>query len=759
MATIKVYDEDPEDISCICGLLDPDLEGILLGYGREDNKELEREMVSECEKPILLNAREKIFVLAKEKIIKCLSKQEAGKPTVVIAEKETHDEARLIKSCVQSWQLVPRRAEHKIAHDVIMLIDFNIGNEVIFPSKLIKEASTNKGNLGDDDSTTDLIARLAEDLETAKDNVEINLVEESGSTQIHSISIAAQGSDVNQQPSDDRATNKQAAAVVAENPSVEIAQSGGADSGSATATPSDDSNKPCDCEHRQAKEVKDMACQTEEERPISSAEFDFQADYNERKTRVNGQNIKWLIKWKSLVNDRLGKIEKMHEREIIDLRAIVRTLSVDVAGNTRKCRQNPETVNSGKPKEKQRQTNKKVDIVDMWDGDATGDDESVWDLPKRQSTPGSGVANKKGSTLGRSGGTTKDLGKGVQRSDQLANQEQRKAQNRNRQSIQPIATKRVKGSKQGSYRVDIEMMDVQGEVETVSSSSDSEEEPPRQKKARQSEPRAERGDRQNDQSKAGGNKQVKPIATRLKALAETSTTNDVEMEDDDSSWAEMVDEPMEEESGDESRSAPRAQGRREPKSGPKKTVQFTREPAARGTKRSGPPQPPAKKNGESDTRTYGNSSSEGDENSSENEQDSFAEVVEKNSWKTMGKYNKWEKSVAAKRHCLKGVRSILQKELYIQGLDFKGFESYTEMEQLIQEYCNKRSVPIIFMKIIPTKFDKTQVGCKLAVKEEDAEKVMGENFWPEYTTVREWVRKPRNLNGGGDYAGPGYQAY
>ena len=111
---------------------------------------------------------------------------------------------------------------------------------------------------------------------------------------------------------------------------------------------------------------------------------------------------------------------------------------------------------------------------------------------------------------------------------------------------------------------------------------------------------------------------------------------------------------------------------------------------------------------------------------------------------------------STKRRDLKGVKSILQKEVYVQGLEYKGFANYNEMEKLIHAYCIKRGVPVLFMKVIPAKFHSEQVGCKIAVNECDFNRVMLDEFWPEYTHMREWKRKPKNGNG---YDRQGYEVY
>ena len=126
-----------------------------------------------------------------------------------------------------------------------------------------------------------------------------------------------------------------------------------------------------------------MACQTDDERNVSRAEFDYQADYTNRKIRINEQNIKGVHKWKGLVNNRLRDVENAHEREIIAIRAQYRTLSVEFA--------------EMKAREKQKQTqmqhnettkSKEVRMeTDDWMSNMDGSLESIWDITQEQSTP------------------------------------------------------------------------------------------------------------------------------------------------------------------------------------------------------------------------------------------------------------------------------------------------------------------------------------------------------------------------------------
>ena len=137
---------------------------------------------------------------------------------------------------------------------------------------------------------------------------------------------------------------------------------------------------------------------------------------------------------------------------------------------------------------------------------------------------------------------------------------------------------------------------------------------------------------------------------------------------------------------------------------------------------------------------------------SEGESSSYAEMANKNKWNTQGRKRK---NVDTRHMSLKGKKTISHREVYVQGLDFQGLSDYADMEALVQKYCKKEGIAVVFIKIIPVKYDKSQVGCKLSVVEEDFERVVDDDFWPEFVNVRPWVYKPKpGMNAGvNDYGG------
>ena len=135
-AAFRLHDKAPEDLSCVCGLVAPEIEGILLTTIDQDRKVLENELSSDCDKQALLEAREKIFSLAKAKVLRCMDDATATKVFGDAFDKETHERANTLKSFVEQWKLIQRRAEHRISSDIMDLLYFVLDNDAVFPGKI-----------------------------------------------------------------------------------------------------------------------------------------------------------------------------------------------------------------------------------------------------------------------------------------------------------------------------------------------------------------------------------------------------------------------------------------------------------------------------------------------------------------------------------------------------------------------------------------------------------------------------------------------
>ena len=429
-----------------------------------------------------------------------------------------------------------------------------------------------------------------------------------------------------------------------------------------------------------------------------------------------------------------------------------RTLSVEVADLKVKKGQKQTPVNRDKGEKTVKPTEEKMDTEDEWDDNMECDDVSVWDIPAEQSTP-QPKSQRKGSQVKKTGekkGTKREAVGKPKGTVDPAKSKQGRSNNTNTNTSQK--TRGGKSDRQDPIKVNIEVVSDNDDAVSVTSSSDSEVDPPELKRVRPNSGRPSRDPKRGGKVHTRTSNQ-QAVEAKLRAIAEEKGEMDMETSECDSSWADLVDE-AEAAGGKAEKRADQNERRKNGERKDGKSVRFNEESNSRGVKRAGPQKQGARKKGESVIEK--DETSDEDEDSSLSDNESFAEKVSKTAWMKMGKNNKVMEVVATKKRGLRGVKSILQKEIYVQGLDYNGMSNFNEMEKLIHTFCVKRGVQVLFMKIIPAKYDKSQVGCKLAVKEEDFDRVMQDGFWPEFTHVREWKRKPRNGNG---QDGQGYDMY
>ena len=101
---------------------------------------------------------------------------------------------------------------------------------------------------------------------------------------------------------------------------------------------------------------------------------------------------------------------------------------------------------------------------------------------------------------------------------------------------------------------------------------------------------------------------------------------------------------------------------------------------------------------------------------------------------------------------IKGFSNKTTRELSVQGLSNDGFESLDEIEDSVRAYCQERKIERVFRK----KHEFKTVGCKIAVRENDANTVMSGDFWPEDMYARKWHPGNKNRQDGenGDSQSP-----
>ena len=90
------------------------------------------------------------------------------------------------------------------------------------------------------------------------------------------------------------------------------------------------------------------------------------------------------------------------------------------------------------------------------------------------------------------------------------------------------------------------------------------------------------------------------------------------------------------------------------------------------------------------------------------------------------------------------------RDVYLQGLELVDSGSGGDVIDSVKAYCRERGIKPVYITLIPVKFDTTRTGCRLTVKEEDFDRAVRDNFWPDHIQAREWTPTPREGYGNDD---------
>ena len=123
--------------------------------------------------------------------------------------------------------------------------------------------------------------------------------------------------------------------------------------------------------------------------------------------------------------------------------------------------------------------------------------------------------------------------------------------------------------------------------------------------------------------------------------------------------------------------------------------------------------------------------------------ESYSEVASKHPWSPPVSNNKRKWDRRDRKPQLKGVEQQPHKEIYVQGISTEGLLTKEEVISMIKDYCRAAGVIPGQAVVIPVRDDDTQTGCKVTVREYDAEKLMADGFWPGGISARPWRFKPK----------------
>ena len=512
--------------------------------------------------------------------------------------------------------------------------------------------------------------------------------------------------------------------------------------------------------NRAPKKYRDMASQTDsEEKPILRTEFDYQSDYTDRKIAGNERKVNDLNRWRSSAQTKLKEVDLAGKRNSKSVEEIKTRQNRDKADMERykdsvEARlvamfelignKDEASTNNANPSA--------LGVVAVDDDDDDDGEGSVWDIPHEQSTP-----------YDRELGQVQNAEKALSQADRRGSQGGRKDGAGPTRALPNTrgGGDRVNGSgrndrydarekdSQKSYRLNIEVADEASDYGMCTASSGSDQEAPAGKKMRYEDGRGG-GTTGSGQPSGGGRPQRGRSMTPI--VEERGADSDAEHQED-ASWSDMVDEAE----GYYSMDATGTDDARGSRNGGRQASRGI--VLSNGDRRivvpanaTGPGRP-SNSHGESGN-TNGVNRRDNNGNGQRPRADSYAEVAESGDdevWSVAdGKGNK-RKMVREKQTGLKGLKTVSQREVYVQGIDCRPFNSHAAVEKEVKGYCKDKGITVLFIKVIPVKLDPNQVGCKLAVIEADFERVMRDDFWPEFVSVRAWVYRPREGRG---QAGP-----
>ena len=190
MATASRSDgEELRILTCLKGLFDDEIVQILQKIETTDILDVEDEMTERFDKDELRSLREKLFILAKEKLICDIENNTCENLPDDVTTGEPDDQSQSYAQCVGQWEAVNRRAKHTLASDSIHFLMFITGRTTKFPTKLVSPASLDKVSLVEEPTSEELLIRLSKELDKSPGPVECSLVYKDESSERYTISL------------------------------------------------------------------------------------------------------------------------------------------------------------------------------------------------------------------------------------------------------------------------------------------------------------------------------------------------------------------------------------------------------------------------------------------------------------------------------------------------------------------------------------------------------------------------------------------
>ena len=753
--------------------LDPNLINILKQVGEIDNAEIELEMMDNFTKQEIIETRLKVFGAAKEKAARSLCQANAGgifgSDYVCDAESEL-----LSKRAVDQWELVVRRKVHNFAKDALELLTFALDPDALFPAKVVKNLSLNKGSFESaPDAEEAALVKLAEDIEHAKGDYTVEIVTSTGDSETHLITIE---SDNLTQPGDRGSDSEES----------ESEESGESDEerpdtieSKTISTTLNTCDKPIDPLVELVSNFVEMSKRMLEaisgkELPSRTAQ-QFHSEYVERVTLENNSKMKRIEKWQKAVDERLDRLEnaapthpKLQPQCDNSDRSVPRVVEQD--GN----------VTAKQLNQRDRKAPLKRGRNPPGNGKKLPYAQGGNDEPNVNDPPVDAVSQRRTENERRP--TMKD-GKKLPSNEKTGNIRKQFPPRSYHQTPNPRLNANVnkKGNDAGhkannerkdnednqhvSFEDDNPYSPLAEEPETVMIDEPVRKSPTfgrgrgrkRMGVTRPGPIQRNLPPKQTQKEKVVNPRSMSNVERNQRDVAPapdvSSSWYDEEDEDADQSLFDAMEHHEDTDGADDARSnsdhdngnivtqenegrmvSHPSTSRDVPERGRKRTS--TREApydSPQLDQRVGRSTAPLNKKPKVDNRVM------------PERKRSYSGALEHNQWdKATGKNKRRSKLGNKKIPELKSAAEVALREVYVQELDCSTCRGSREFEEMVLNYCRKRGLKAVDACTIPVKNCRTKSGCKLTVQDADFDTAMTRDFWPRGTSVRPWSSKPRS---------------
>ena len=736
MADEGSSDEELCDMMDILDGLDPIMINVLRQYGEIDDAEIEIEMADGFTKEEVSNTRQKLFEGAKQKAAKCLTEPNAGGIFGPNHTSQAFADILLSKAAVDQWQLVTRRKINNYAKDAIELLAFLQGTDAVFPAKVVKSLSLDKGTYENHpEAEAEALSQLDSEILEAGGSFSVEIVNNGGDSETHLITVEPE-----------------------RRPDTGEEQSGTPNNPGSSQQPYRDVAGTDPYYYNRETDdplfilVKSFIAMSERmmesfvgNDQVMKTAYQFHREYMEKMAHDTAEKVKQIGEWQKGVNERLDRLEK--RKELTVQRAPVVIVDHDSSGDSDTRNEPPVNAVS-----QRRDTDREANEAAR----GRNQKQTVAPVGPRKQFPPKSIHETPNPRL-----KDRQETNGARNKVPIQKKPSKKAEVK--EKVTTNTRPDTRSTKASSYFEDDNPYSPLAQTSSAKENTVTQGRSATRGRGRMRKqvnivspgdiPRQTPAVKPND---SGHND--KPYT----APPETGSGSDHDMEthhvnDMSSSWYDE-DDDLEDQSMITAAGSDDAAGEDDnhdhidqPRD-PEPILRRSNMPSNdrdKGRKRTStkeaPIDSPPPQSNETGKSTAPMSKKPKTDRSGQVRKNTYAESLDNGVWLTP-ESKKYKRSKLGNRKIpeLKCATEMALKEVYVQELDCTTCSCTEEFEDMVINYCRKRGLRAVDACRIPVKGNRLKSGCKLTVRDSDYGTAMSRDFWPKGTTTRRWNQKPRS---------------